>query len=140
MTTSTYGLGRGFNEELMVEMAQKGNGNPYYGDTAADLFEPFAEEFDLIANLYARHVRLSLTAPEGVKITLCNDYPVEEREGFPAIRLPDIPFGAEAWVLLELEIARRAGAGIRQPDPAGGRHRRDAGRRAHRLHRRACWR
>ncbi|MBK9677144.1 MAG: hypothetical protein IPO82_18605 [Betaproteobacteria bacterium] len=92
----------------MVAMAQQGHGNPYYGATAADLFEPFAEEFDLIANLYARHVRLSLTAPEGVKITLCNDYPVEKREGFPAIRLPDIPFGAEAWVLLELEI----GAGL----------------------------
>ncbi len=108
VTTSTYGLGEAFNEDLMVAMAQQGNGNPYYGATAADLFEPFAEEFDLIANLYARHVRLSLTAPEGVKITLCNDYPVEKREGFPAIRLPDIPFGAEAWVLLELEI----GAGL----------------------------
>ena len=104
VTTSTYGLGQSFNEDLMVAMAHQGRGNAYYGATAADLFEPFAEEFDLIANLYARHVRLSLTAPEGVKITLCNDYPVEEREGFPAIRLPDIPFGAEAWVLLELEI------------------------------------
>ena len=94
-----------FNEELMVEMAKQGHGNPYYGDTAADLFEPFAEEFDLIANLYARHVRLSLTAPEGVKIKLLSDYPVEERDGFPAIQMPDIPFGAEAWVLLELEVA-----------------------------------
>ncbi len=105
VTTSTYGLGRGFNEELMVEMARKGSGNAYYGATAADLFEPFAEEFDLISSLYARHVRLSLTAPPGVTITLRNDYPVEEREGFPAIRLPDIPFGAEAWVLLDLEVA-----------------------------------
>lgn len=33
-----------------------------------------------------------------------NDYPVEQREGFPVIRLPDIPLGAEAWVLVELEI------------------------------------
>lgn len=105
VTTSTYGIGRNFNEELMVEMAKKGHGNPYYGDTAADLFEPFAEEFDLIANLYARHVRLSLTTPEGVKIKLLSDYPVEDRDGFPAIQMPDIPFGAEAWVLLELEVA-----------------------------------
>ena len=104
VTTSTYGLGRNFNEELMVEMAKSGAGNHYYGDTAADLLEPFAEEFDLISSLYARHVRLSLAAPSGVKITLMNDYPVEEREGFPLVRLPDIPFGAEAWVLVELEI------------------------------------
>lgn len=104
VTTSTYGLGRDFNEELMVEMGKRGGGNHYYGDTAADLFEPFAEEFDFISNLYARHVRLALAAPEGVKIRLLNDYPVEKREGFPLVRLPDIPLGAEAWALVELEI------------------------------------
>ncbi|MFZ4539580.1 hypothetical protein [Propionivibrio sp.] len=49
------------------------SGNHYYGDTAADLFEPFAEEFDFISSLYARHVRLSLSAPQGVKIKLLND-------------------------------------------------------------------
>ena len=105
VTTSTYGLGHQFNEELMVDMAKSGKGNPYYGDTAADLFEPFAEEFDLISSLFARHLRLSLTAPEGVKITLRNDYQVEQRDGIPTILLPDLPFGAEAWALLELEIA-----------------------------------
>jgi Ca-activated chloride channel family protein len=104
VTTSTYGLGREFNEELMVEMGRRGAGNHYYGDTAADLLEPFAEEFDLISNLYARNVRLTLAAPEGVTIRLLNDYPVEERDGFPVIRLPDIPFGAEAWALVELEV------------------------------------
>lgn len=104
VSTSTYGLGHKFNEELMVEMGKRGAGNHYYGDTAADLFEPFAEEFDLITNLYARHVRLSLAGPQGVKITLLNDYPVEDREGFPLIELPDIPWGAEAWALVELEI------------------------------------
>ena len=65
VTTSTYGLGRDFNEELMVEMAKRGGGNHYYGDTAADLFEPFAEEFDFISSLCARHVRLSLVAAPG---------------------------------------------------------------------------
>ena len=129
VTTSTYGLGRSFNEELMVEMGKRGGGNHYYGDTAADLFEPFAEEFDLISSLYARHVRLSLAAPEGVKITLINDYPTLEREGFPLICLPDVPFGAEAWALVELEIPAaltlesgnqvlQAGVTARTPDGA----------------------
>jgi Ca-activated chloride channel homolog len=104
ITTSTYGLGRDFNESLMVEMGKRGAGNHYYGETAADLFEPFAEEFDLISNLYARHLRLSLTAPAGVTLKLRNDYPIEERDGFPSIRLPDLPFAAEAWALIELEV------------------------------------
>lgn len=104
VTTSTYGLGPSFNEELMVEMAKQGGGNSYYAETAADLFGPFAEEFDLISSLYARSVRLSLDAPDGVTITVLNGYYVDLRDGFPVVRMPDIPFGAEAWALLELGI------------------------------------
>jgi Ca-activated chloride channel family protein len=107
----------------MVDMGQRGAGNHYYGETAADLFEPFGEEFDLIANLHARHVRLSLAAPQGVGIRLLNDYPTEERDGFPLIRLPDLPWGAEAWALVELEIpadlAREAGMQLLQAAVSG---------------------
>ena len=104
ITTSTYGLGRDFNETLMISMARAGGGNHYYGDTAADLFEPFAEEFDLISNLYARQVRLSIGPCPGVGMKVLNDYPIDARAGVPAISLPDIPWGAEAWVLVELSI------------------------------------
>ena len=104
VTTSTYGLGRDFNEDLMVAMAKAGQGNHYYGETARDLFEPFAEEFDLLANLHARQLRLSLGTAEGVKGTLLNDYVVEERRGFPLVRLPDLAWGAEAWALVELRV------------------------------------
>jgi len=123
VTTSTYGLGHHFNEDLMVDMGKHGAGNHYYGETAADLFEPFGQEFDLIANLHARHVRLSLAAPQGVAIRLLNDYPTEERDGFPLIRLPDIPWGAEAWALIELEIpadlAMEAGVQLLQAAVSG---------------------
>jgi len=115
VSTSTYGLGSHFNEDLMVEMAKRGGGNHYYGDTAADLFEPFAAEFDFISALCARHVRLSLAAAPGVGIRLLNDYLVEGDAGFPVIRLPDIAFGAEAWALVELQIpAGLAGEGAGQ--------------------------
>lgn len=104
ITTSTYGLGRDFNEDLMVAMAKSGQGNHYYGATAQDLFEPFAEEFDLLANLYASKLRLSLGTPEGTKASLLNDYTVEDQRGFPVVRLPDLAWGAEAWALLQLEV------------------------------------
>jgi Ca-activated chloride channel family protein len=84
VTTSTYGLGRDFNEDLMVGMAKRGQGNHYYGDTAADLFEPFAEEFDFISATCIRAPGQAVAAPQhGVKIRLLNDYPVER-----AIRVP----------------------------------------------------
>ena len=56
ITTSTYGLGRHFNEELMIGLANAGRGNSYYGETAEDLMDPFAEEFDLLAGLCAREI------------------------------------------------------------------------------------
>lgn len=104
VTTSTYGLGRDFNEDLMVAMAKAGQGNHYYGETAQDLFEPFAEEFDLLSNLYARKLRLSLGTPEGIKASLLNDYTVEDLRGFPVVRLPDLAWGAEAWALVQLDL------------------------------------
>jgi len=104
VTTSTYGLGRDFNEDLMVAMGERGGGNHYYGDTAADLFEPFAEEFDFISNLYARQLHLTLTAPAGVKFTVRSDYPQEAQDGALLVRLPDLPLSAEAWVLVEIEV------------------------------------
>jgi Ca-activated chloride channel family protein len=114
VSTSTYGLGYHFNEDLMVAMARSGQGNHYYGETAQDLFEPFAEEFDLIANLHARQLRLSLGTPAEVKATLLNDYPLEARDGFTVARLPDLAWGAEAWALVELQVPAPAEGG----DPA----------------------
>ena len=65
VTTSTYGLGDNFNEDLMVAMARTGGGNHYYGDTAEDLMEPFQQELDLLANLALRQVELSASVLDG---------------------------------------------------------------------------
>ncbi len=103
VTTSTYGLGRSFNEDLMLAMAAAGRGNAYYGQTAADLAEPFAAEFALLTSLCARGLMLKVTAPSDVGVSLRNDY--EAVAGEPAAwRLPDLAFASEAWALLELQV------------------------------------
>ena len=76
VSTSTYGLGNAFNEDLMLAMARAGRGNAYYGDTAADLAEPFAAEFALLTNLCARGLVLKVNAPDVVGVRLRNDYDV----------------------------------------------------------------
>ena len=64
ITTSTYGLGDNFNEDLRVEMARAGGGNHDYGDTADDLMEPFQQELYLRANIALRQVGLSVQATD----------------------------------------------------------------------------
>jgi Ca-activated chloride channel family protein len=109
VTTSTYGLGNNFNEELMVGMAQAGGGNHYYGQTADDLMAPFQEELALMQATAARTVRLRLLAPEGVTFQVLNDYLREDG----AWRLPDLLFGGEAWALVRVTVpAGVAAAGL----------------------------
>lgn len=100
ITTSTYGLGRNFNEDLMVAMAQSGGGNHYFGDTADDLMEPFQQEFDLLANLALRQMELTVTAPDGLVVEMVNELPVSGT----GWRLPDLAWGAEAWALLRVKV------------------------------------
>ena len=104
VTTSTYGLGRDFNEALMLAMAAAGRGNAYYGQTAADLAEPFAAEFALLTSLCARGLVLKVQAPANVGVRLRNDYAPVDGEAL-AWHLPDLAFASEAWALFELTVA-----------------------------------
>lgn len=101
ISTSTYGLGNDFNEDLMIGMARHGQGNSYYGRTADDLLDPFREEFDLLNALYARRLRLEVEPAPGVQVQLLNDY-VED--GNLAWQLPNLAFGGEAWAVLRLRV------------------------------------
>jgi Ca-activated chloride channel family protein len=103
VSTSTYGLGNNFNESLMLAMASAGRGNAYYGQTAADLAEPFAAEFALLTSLCARGLILKVHAPASVANTLRNDYTPVDGDAF-AWHLPDLAFASEAWALFELTI------------------------------------
>jgi Ca-activated chloride channel homolog len=100
VTTSTYGLGDNFNEDLMVAMARAGGGNHYYGDTAEDLMEPFQQELDLLTNLALRQVELSVSAPDGLRVEMLN----ELQTVGTGWRLPDLAWGAEAWAILRVTV------------------------------------
>lgn len=101
VTTSTYGLGSGFNEELMTAMARAGQGSAYYGQSADDLMDPFQEEFDLLSSLSARRLRLGLEPLTGVAAEVLNQYPVDP-EG--RHMLPDLAHGGEAWAMIRLSV------------------------------------
>jgi Ca-activated chloride channel family protein len=101
ITTSTYGLGQHFNEELMIEMASGGLGQAYYGETAEDLYDPFREEFELMLNTVAKSLKLTALAPEFVGLKMMNNF----RSDGTFWSMPDIASGGEAWALFKLTIA-----------------------------------
>ena len=101
ITTSTYGLGLNFNEDLMLEMANSGGGNAYFGATADDLSDPFNEEFELISHLYAKDVKLRFKPEEGYTFRVVNKY---RTDGSDMIRLPNMAYDTEIWALVEVDI------------------------------------
>ena len=110
VSTTTVGLGRGFNEELMIGMARAGGGQNYYGQTAADLYDNFDEELALIQALCLRQVALKLIPAPGVVVEMLS----------PAVALPDgswrmneLAWGAESWLAVRLHLSPSASGALR---------------------------
>jgi Ca-activated chloride channel homolog len=101
VTTSTYGLGRGFDESLMTGIAKAGRGNAYYGNTAKDLMDPVQEELDLLSAVFATDVVVRLAWIPEARLTVLN-------RGFSAgpnaVRLPDLAFESEGWAVLRMSV------------------------------------
>ncbi len=106
ISTTTVGLGEGFNEALMTAMAEAGQGNALYGDRAEDLAEPFDAEIGLLSHLAWRDVRLVPGSATG-KWQLLNDY---SKTADGAWALPSIAQGSEAWALFTVPMDSAANA------------------------------
>lgn len=110
ITTSTYGLGKSFNEDLMVAMAHKGGGSQYFGHSASDLMETFEQELSLIDLRCLTDVRATLEGLTGVEVEVLNELIVAG----DVCKLPDVAFESEAWALLRLTIPVAALAACQQ--------------------------
>jgi Ca-activated chloride channel family protein len=112
VSTTTVGLGEGFNEHLMTEMAAAGQGNALYGDRNEDLAEAFDAEIGLLSQLAWRGVRLR-TGSATSRWRMLNDH-THNADG--SWTLPSVAAGAEAWACFSvpMESAIRAQARSRQ--------------------------
>jgi Ca-activated chloride channel family protein len=112
VSTTTVGLGSNFNEDLMIGMARAGSGQQYYGQRAEDLHDGFDEELALLQSLYLRKVRVKLVPGEGVVLEPLGVV-VHSAPGW--FSLPDLAWGAEAWMMVRLHIAPNPGADPSHP-------------------------
>ena len=102
VSTTTVGLGRGFNEDLMIGMARAGGGQNYYGQTASDLYDSFDEELALLQAMVLRQVGLKLLPAPGVIVEMIS--PAQQlADG--SWRMTDLAWGAEAWVAVRLHLS-----------------------------------
>lgn len=102
VTTTTVGLGRDFNEELMGAMATAGQGGSHYGERLEDMAEAFDAEIGLLKALAFRQVRLEIDPALADDITVANGYALGEA----GYQLPNIACESEAWALLRLPMRK----------------------------------
>ncbi len=114
ITTSTVGIGVGFNEMLMTSMAIAGQGTAMYGDSAQDLAEPFDAEIGLLSGLAWREVTLSINSKTH-KWTMHNDYARIRGSISPTWRMPSIAANSEAWMALSVPMDSAIRAQERHP-------------------------
>jgi Ca-activated chloride channel family protein len=105
ISTTTVGLGRDFNEDLMIAMADAGGGQQYYGQTAEDLYDSFDQELSLLQAMYLRGIALKLIPAPGVIVEMLSVAP-QHPDG--TYKMNDLAWGAETWVGVRLHISPTA--------------------------------
>ena len=104
VSTSTVGIGLGFNEELMTAIANAGQGNSWYGERSDDLAESFDAELSSLTTLVWQDVRVKLETPllpRLGQIKVRNDYVKDARDYWC---LPSIAVQSEVWMGISLSM------------------------------------
>ena len=105
VSTSTFGVGEGFNEALLESMANNGAGNFTYIDSPMDIPDVFAREFKELLDLTARDVEVELAFPEAVEMALLGSWKSEQPgKGIQRVWLGSLGAQQEKTVHIDLSI------------------------------------
>lgn len=99
ISTSTYGLGLNFNEDLMTKLAQ--GGQAFYAETADNLVAYFESEFDMLSATVGRQVRVEISAKLGSQVLVVERLDNSEKLN-GSVFLSPLVAGASSWVAVRL--------------------------------------
>ena len=102
VSTSAFGLGDGFDEDLMGAIASAGDGTLAFIENPAQLADLYASELQGLAATAGRRVSLVVRAENCAELVDClNDFP---RNGDGSWQLPNLRAGQELQVGLKLQL------------------------------------
>lgn len=67
ISVSTLGLGLGYNEDLMVNLASNSGGNHLFIEKASELTDIFRREFDDVLSVVAQEIDVNVQIPDGIR-------------------------------------------------------------------------
>lgn len=104
LSTSTFGVGDGFEEVLLQGMAQAGGGHFRDIADAAAIADHMSSEIGESLEVVARDVELRLTLPDGVRVESLGAFPVVQAPGGTVVALGDLVSGQSVEVPLRLSF------------------------------------
>jgi Ca-activated chloride channel family protein len=95
VTTTTLGFGGYFNEDLLIGMANAGQGNFYFIQSPDDAADVFAIEMESLVSVVAQNLMVTLEPAAGIQIESLNSYRFKQNDGKLEIFLGDV-YGIES--------------------------------------------
>jgi len=113
ISVTTLGLGLGYNEDLMTQLAMKSDGSHSFIEEPAQLTKIFNEDFGEALQVVAQKVVVKITCREGVRPvrTLGRDADIAGQT--VVTTLNQIYSGQEQFILLEVEIPATSSGAVR---------------------------
>jgi len=108
ITTSTIGLGHGFNESLLAGMAKSGEGIANFGQTPEDLDEAFEQQFSILSNTFLRQVEIKIQGGSDVKARLVGE--ILEDTISSTRKLGTLSWNTSLVAVVELKVGQNAKA------------------------------
>ncbi len=104
ISVTTVGLGLGYNEDLMSQLAYKSDGGHYFAETADELASVFDHEFQRSLSVVAQKVQIEIICGEGMRPVriLGREGSINNRS--VKLDIQNIYSQHEKYVLLEVEV------------------------------------
>jgi Ca-activated chloride channel family protein len=108
ITVSTIGLGLGYNEDLMTQLASTADGNHDFVENASDLTRIFDREFGDVLSVVAQEVLVKVKCADGIRPVRVLGREAEIDGQTVTTSMNQIYSEQEKYVLLELELPATA--------------------------------
>lgn len=104
ISVSTLGLGSGYNEDLMVNLAGKSGGNHQFIENASELASIFRREFDEALSVVAQEIDLKIEIPDGIRPVRVLGNAADINGQSVVTRLAQVYSDQQKHVVIEVEI------------------------------------
>ena len=105
ISVTTIGLGLGYNEDLMVQLAQRSDGNHSFVENTRDLARIFRYEFNDVLSVVAQEIEISIHCAPGIVPIRVLGRDADIADGVVYTSINQLYSNQEKYILLEVDVS-----------------------------------